>query len=92
MRKLMFTMLAAGALCLASPLAASAKDCGKGAAAGGLAGHEVGSGHAVAGAAAGCAIGHHEAAKKQDKAAKNNSSEANQGSGSSTPQNGKHQQ
>ena len=38
----------------------------KGAAVGALAGHEVGSGHAVAGAAAGGAIGHHQA-KKADK-------------------------
>jgi uncharacterized protein YcfJ len=35
----------------------------KGAAIGGVAGHEMGSGHAVAGAAAGAAIGHHEQKK-----------------------------
>jgi uncharacterized protein YcfJ len=39
----------------------------KGAAVGAVAGHEMGSGHAVAGAAAGGAIGHHQA-KKAEKA------------------------
>lgn len=38
----------------------------KGAAVGALAGHEMGSGHAVAGAAAGGAIGHHQS-KKADE-------------------------
>lgn len=42
-------------------------DTAKGAAVGAVAGHEVGSGHALAGAAAGAAIGHHEAKKKQRK-------------------------
>ena len=40
---------------------------------GGVGGHFVGKGHAVLGAAAGCAIGHHRAkvqAKKQAAAAK----------------------
>ncbi len=37
----------------------------KGAAVGALAGHEVGSGHAVAGAAAGGAIGHHQTKKAE---------------------------
>jgi hypothetical protein len=37
----------------------------KRAAIGAVAGHQVGSGHAVAGAATGAAIGHHEAKKKQ---------------------------
>jgi uncharacterized protein YcfJ len=36
----------------------------KGAAAGGVAGHFVGNGHAVLGAAGGCAVGHHMANKK----------------------------
>jgi hypothetical protein len=40
---------------------------GKGAAVGAVAGHEVGSGHAVAGAATGAAIGHHEANKAEPK-------------------------
>jgi hypothetical protein len=38
----------------------------KGAAVGALAGHEVGSGHAVAGAAVGAAVWHHEAKKAQN--------------------------
>lgn len=49
--------------------AAQAEGCAKGAAAGGAAGHMAGK-HGVAGAGAGCAIGHHEAAKKQKTAAK----------------------
>ncbi|POR47462.1 hypothetical protein B0G62_11853 [Paraburkholderia eburnea] len=44
-----------------------AEGCLKGAAAGGVVGHVAGH-HAVVGAAGGCAIGHHEA-KKKDKAA-----------------------
>ncbi|WP_345817407.1 hypothetical protein AAGS40_26125 (plasmid) [Paraburkholderia sp. PREW-6R] len=47
--------------------AAYSKGCLKGAALGGVAGHVAGH-HGVAGAALGCAVGHHEAAKK-DKAA-----------------------
>lgn len=42
---------------------AEAKGCLKGAAVGAVGGHMVGKGHALAGAAAGCAIGHHRAAK-----------------------------
>jgi hypothetical protein len=42
---------------------AEAKGCLKGAAVGGIAGHEGGH-HGFLGAAAGCAIGHHEANKK----------------------------
>lgn len=44
-----------------------AAGCLKGAAVGGVGGHIVGKGHAVAGAAIGCAVGHHRAkvAKKQ---------------------------
>jgi opacity protein-like surface antigen len=40
---------------------------GKGAAVGAAAGHEVGSGHAVAGAAVGAGIGHHEEKKAEEK-------------------------
>ena len=43
---------------------ADAKGCLKGAAVGGVAGHVAGH-HGVIGAAAGCAIGHHEANKKE---------------------------
>jgi hypothetical protein len=48
-------------------LPANAKGCIKGAIVGGAAGH-VGGHHGLMGAAAGCAIGHHEA-KKNEKAA-----------------------
>ncbi|WP_408131966.1 hypothetical protein [Paraburkholderia strydomiana] len=48
---------------------AQAEGCAKGAAAGGVAGHMAGK-HGAAGAGAGCAIGHHEAAKKEKTAAK----------------------
>jgi outer membrane lipoprotein SlyB len=56
-------------LLTASP--ALAKGCIRGAAAGGVAGHFVGKGHAVAGAAAGCVVAHHHYAKqaKQQKVA-----------------------
>jgi outer membrane lipoprotein SlyB len=40
---------------------ADAAGCLKGAAVGGVGGHFVGKGHAVLGAAAGCAYGHHRA-------------------------------
>ncbi len=52
--------LAAGAT---SP--ALAKGCLKGAAVGGVAGHMAG--HGVLGAAAGCAVGHHEANKHENE-------------------------
>jgi outer membrane lipoprotein SlyB len=45
-----------------SIVSAEAKGCIKGAIVGGVAGHLVG--HGKVGAAAGCAIGHHNAAKK----------------------------
>lgn len=50
------------ALASASPVLA--KGCIRGAAAGGVAGHFVGKGHAVIGAVAGCAIAHHHYAKQ----------------------------
>jgi hypothetical protein len=49
------------AIALVSSGAAEAKGCIKGAVAGGVAGHMAG--HGKLGAAAGCAIGHHEANK-----------------------------
>lgn len=49
-------------LALASISAAEAKGCLKGAIVGGVAGHMAG--HGKLGAAAGCAIGHHEASKQ----------------------------
>lgn len=57
------------ALSVASP--SFAAGCLKGAAVGGVGGHFVGKGHGVAGAAVGCAVGHHRAkvaAKKQAQA------------------------
>ena len=45
---------------------AGAKGCLKGAAVGGVAGHVAGH-HGFLGAAAGCAIGHHEASKIEKK-------------------------
>jgi hypothetical protein len=58
---------------------AQAKGCIKGAVVGGTAGHFAGH-HGVLGAMAGCAVGHHQAAKRERAAEK-----ANQGgSGSST--------
>ncbi len=58
-------LFTAAAMSLAAP-AANAKGCIKGAIIGGVAGHMAG--HGKVGAAAGCAMGHHSAAKK-DKAA-----------------------
>ncbi|VVT19537.1 conserved exported hypothetical protein [Sphingomonas sp. EC-HK361] len=60
MRKASVFLTAAAALLLAAG-PADAKGCLKGAAVGGVGGHFVGHGHAVAGAAIGCAVGHHRA-------------------------------
>jgi hypothetical protein len=60
-------ILGCAALALAIGLTgapAEAKGCLKGAAVGGVAGHVAGH-HGFVGAAAGCAIGHHEANKKE---------------------------
>lgn len=55
--------VALGWLAIAGTVApAEAKGCLKGAVVGGVVGHVAGH-HGVLGAAAGCAIGHHEAAK-----------------------------
>jgi hypothetical protein len=65
-------ILGIGALALALSLnafPADAKGCIKGAVVGGVAGHLAGH-HGLAGAAVGCAIGHHEA-NKDDKANQN---------------------
>ena len=57
------TLLALPLLAMtASP--ALAKGCIRGAAAGGVGGHFVGKGHAVAGAAIGCVAAHHHYAKQ----------------------------
>ena len=52
-------VVAAALLAVSGP--AEAKGCLKGAAVGGVGGHFVGKGHGVAGAAIGCAVGHHRA-------------------------------
>ncbi|WP_407179938.1 hypothetical protein [Bradyrhizobium sp. STM 3562] len=57
------TVVCAAAIALASGGAAQAKGCIKGAVVGGVAGHMAG--HSKLGAAAGCAIGHHEANKAE---------------------------
>ena len=71
MSKLLLSAVVMAGLGIAAAYAADTKnpnDTGgtaKGAAAGALAGHEMGSGHAVAGAATGAAIGHHDKAKAE---------------------------
>jgi hypothetical protein len=63
----MKTFVGCAALALAIGLMsapADAKGCLKGAAVGGVAGHVAGH-HGFVGAAAGCAIGHHEAKKNE---------------------------
>lgn len=60
---------AAVLIALAAVSAADAKGCLKGAAVGGVAGHYSGH-HGLLGAAAGCAIGRHEA-NKRDRAQRN---------------------
>ena len=59
--KWMIAAACAAAVALASVQGAEAKGCIKGAIVGGVAGHMAG--HGKIGAAAGCAIGHHEANK-----------------------------
>ena len=62
MKTSLVTLSLVGCLAIFSQ-AAEAKGCLKGAAVGGVGGHLVG-GHALLGAAAGCAIGRHQANKK----------------------------
>jgi hypothetical protein len=57
------TIAVAGLIAFASG-PAFAKGCIRGAAVGGVAGHYVGKGHAVLGAAAGCIVAHHHYAKQ----------------------------
>ena len=61
-RPALFCAAAVALAAVTSP--ALAASCLKGAAVGGVAGHFVGSGHSLAGAAVGCAVGHHEAVKE----------------------------
>ncbi|WP_250513540.1 hypothetical protein [Caballeronia sp. INDeC2] len=60
---------------LAATGAVQAKGCIEGAAVGGVAGHVAGK-HGTAGAVGGCAIGHHEASKKDKKAQQANAASA----------------
>jgi hypothetical protein len=76
MKKVLSQIATASVLALATmfvtamtAVPADAKGCLKGAVVGGVAGHVAGH-HGVLGAAAGCAIGHHEASK-HDKANQN---------------------
>jgi hypothetical protein len=64
--KAFLATLALGAM-VVSAIPAQAAGCVSGAAVGGVAGHVAGH-HGVLGAAAGCAVGHHQA-KKNDAAA-----------------------
>jgi hypothetical protein len=59
--KLIFATVCLAAISMASITGAEAKGCIKGAIVGGVAGHMAG--HGKLGAAAGCAVGHHEANK-----------------------------
>lgn len=62
MRSLIVILALGSTAITASP--ALARGCIRGAIAGGIAGHYVGKGHALAGAAAGCAIAHHHYAEQ----------------------------
>ena len=62
MSKIIALALVAGVASVSFGATAQAKGCIKGAVVGGAAGHMAG--HGKIGAAAGCAVGHHEANKK----------------------------
>ena len=62
MSKFIVAVLVAGAASMSLGTTVQAKGCIKGALVGGVAGHMAG--HGKMGAAAGCAVGHHEANKK----------------------------
>lgn len=66
MKTIVLPAIAGFALMAAAAGPAMAKGCIKGAIVGGVAGHMAH--HGVLGAAGGCAIGHHMAAKKQQQA------------------------
>ena len=65
MSKIIAFALVAGAAGLSFGATAEAKGCIKGALVGGAAGHMAG--HGKMGAVAGCAVGHHEANKKDEQ-------------------------
>jgi hypothetical protein len=71
---LLVLTLSAALVTIAGP--ADAKGCAKGAAVGGVAGHVAGH-HGLLGAAAGCAIGKHRAAKQDKAAAEQNANTTN---------------
>jgi outer membrane lipoprotein SlyB len=62
--KVKFSMLAVALSVVGFAAQVQAAGCLKGAVLGGVAGHYVGKGHAVLGAAGGCIVGHHMASKK----------------------------
>lgn len=69
MKTMIATFATAALILTAAALPAQAAGCVSGAAVGGVAGHVAGH-HGVLGAAAGCAVGHHENVKNQrDQAA-----------------------
>jgi uncharacterized protein YcfJ len=68
MMKRSFVLVAVAGLAFSSSVQAKAKGCIKGAIVGGVAGHMAG--HGKLGAAAGCAVGHHEANKADAEKAK----------------------
>jgi hypothetical protein len=70
-----FITIALAASMFAATGVAQAKGCLEGAAVGGVAGHVAGK-HGTAGAVGGCAIGHHEASKKDKKAQEANAASA----------------
>jgi len=77
MKRFVIAAAALGALlAVGQQPAAQAKGCIKGAIVGGVAGHYAGH-HGLLGAAAGCAIGHHEAKKHaREKAERQNTGQA----------------
>jgi outer membrane lipoprotein SlyB len=62
--KVKFAMLAVALSAASFAAQVQAAGCLKGAVVGGVAGHYVGKGHAVLGAAGGCIAGHHMASEK----------------------------
>jgi hypothetical protein len=74
MKRQIFALAIASSMLFATS-AVYAKGCLEGAAVGGVAGHVAGK-HGAVGAAGGCAIGHHEANKKDKAAAANGASGA----------------